>query len=499
MRRSTIHLWRSLGGTPYQLRMRAISLVPLLLLACPRLAVAQNVEPIDAPVAAVPGEQATPTPNPSTDAASPSSIALTPTQGAADTPSSAPAAPSAPLHDAPARVSEDAATAPAAVPVSAPTTPPTTPAEPAATTEGDNPVTHFFASLVAPGSTFDFLERNYIAYRLGPGVLVPRSRGGTPQLFEAELAPHFFFYNSLSRMTANDFKDGDYPNLSVAISFTMGVRLRMLREESAPVRTPSFMPRLNVQTYWLSKRPTHVGAPFALNEARLSLGHHSNGQEGCPFEPGKLEGEGCEPNANRPNPLDVNRMNGSFSINHLTLALHHLWGSVHEAALTTRRAELHDQESTSVGVVAMWYPLGFLKAGANTDEQASLYGTANIRVEASHERMVPPLFFLPGSSPGQTRFEAAYTQYLGTSGPFRQLQLWDAGRADAVAAYLLTATATYSSIKSGGIGFYLRLDHGRDYYNMLFVDTITQVLLGFVIDTSGKLNFGEAPKPASHD
>ena len=58
------------------------------------------------------------------------------------------------------------------------------------------------------------------------------------------------------------------------ISATAGLRIRMEDDDSVPIESPSFMPRLNLQ--WLV--PTD-GA--WLHSFGIHIGHHSNGQAGC--------------------------------------------------------------------------------------------------------------------------------------------------------------------------------------------------------------------------
>ena len=84
-----------------------------------------------------------------------------------------------------------------------------------------------------------------------------RSKGGDPtfpNLLEADLFPHLVasqnFSSTLdvveqSRRGLKRFKEFSY-----SISGTPAVRIRMLRDVSAPVRTPSYMPRVNAQFLW---------------------------------------------------------------------------------------------------------------------------------------------------------------------------------------------------------------------------------------------------------
>lgn len=83
---------------------------------------------------------------------------------------------------------------------------------------------------------------------------------------EADILPHYVLYGERHCTEA----DG------ICISMTPGVRLRMYSTESAPIHSPSFMPRANFQ--WLF-RP----APDTTSSVGFYIGHHSNGQSGCLF------------------------------------------------------------------------------------------------------------------------------------------------------------------------------------------------------------------------
>jgi hypothetical protein len=123
------------------------------------------------------------------------------------------------------------------------------------------------------------LETSYLAY--------PFSLHGLPQLiFECNIAPHFFVHTN------------DWP---FAIVLTPKIVLRMFNEDSSPVRSPSFMPRISVFA-WFQKRlrdaPTFYGS--------VTLSHHSNGQAG-PF----FADDGS-----------INHQDGSFSTNFFEFAVY---------------------------------------------------------------------------------------------------------------------------------------------------------------------------------
>src|SRR5262249_31434338 len=62
------------------------------------------------------------------------------------------------------------------------------------------------------------------------------------QWFEADVAMHFNVFSNFTQEL-----DPSCPNNNWAVLFTPGILVRMLQARSNPVRTPSYMPRLDVQ------------------------------------------------------------------------------------------------------------------------------------------------------------------------------------------------------------------------------------------------------------
>ncbi|HVZ34023.1 MAG TPA: hypothetical protein VG963_16465 [Polyangiaceae bacterium] len=97
------------------------------------------------------------------------------------------------------------------------------------------------------------LERSYVAYPIG-------LTGLEPLIFEADLVPNF---SVLPR------------SWHVALFLTPKVMLRMFAEGSAPVKTPSYMPRLTT-FFWFGD-----SAAAATAYCSAAFVHHSNGQSGA--------------------------------------------------------------------------------------------------------------------------------------------------------------------------------------------------------------------------
>lgn len=101
------------------------------------------------------------------------------------------------------------------------------------------------------------LEPSYLVYPFGLSGL-------DPLFFEANIAPHFVVTQ---------------PAWPFAVVLTPKILLRMFRERSEPVKTPSYMPRLSLFV-WFTQ--TLTGEPQLYTS--LTLSHHSNGQTGSFFE-----------------------------------------------------------------------------------------------------------------------------------------------------------------------------------------------------------------------
>jgi hypothetical protein len=136
-----------------------------------------------------------------------------------------------------------------------------------------------------------------------------------PNKLEANIFPHLFVYQNFTDILdidrqARQAADGEAADgqrnkgireWAMVFSGTPAVRIRMLQDRSAPVRTPSYMPRGNFQ--FLKVRGLKDGLPRAdrdkahpladflqalrrvphvsIWEMHVIGGHHSNGQDGC--------------------------------------------------------------------------------------------------------------------------------------------------------------------------------------------------------------------------
>ena len=136
-----------------------------------------------------------------------------------------------------------------------------------------------------------FLEGSYLFRSNQPHVI-----------FEAAVFPHLVFWQNF-----DDLIDARLPSKRNqtkrpwrqywAVSLTPGVRLKLLDAFSDPVRTPSYMPRADVQKLMAFGRESAVEAlergqatRVRLVEVHAAIEHHSNGQDGCLFVDQHQEG-----------------------------------------------------------------------------------------------------------------------------------------------------------------------------------------------------------------
>lgn len=123
------------------------------------------------------------------------------------------------------------------------------------------------------------LEPSYLAYP------IPVS-GLAPTIFESNVVAHFIV---------------NRPSWPLAVVLTPKIVLRMFREASAPVQSPSYMPRVTLFVWFQEELRDRLAL-----YASVMLSHHSNGQAGEFFD------------ANH----QVNHTTGSFSTNYLEFSLY---------------------------------------------------------------------------------------------------------------------------------------------------------------------------------
>jgi hypothetical protein len=306
----------------------------------------------------------------------------------------------------------------------------------------------------------DFTEQQYIAWstpkitRRYPASLVPdRRRISSRVLFEAQIAPNLYFPQLIHKSEGTTFVG--------SLLFTFQARLRMLQSTSSPILPPSFMPRLSLQTLFFRPIVKREDGRFEHRHVwggQLTLGHHSNGQEGC-FNGNErgIDGARCDALPDIPT-FPPNEFNGSYSTNYLrgTVMFRNIFGLDHAGDLS-----------------ASWY------------------------ATAAYERHIG------GNAGGITEQQAFYTGYnhfLLTGGieyPDRLFGL-DSGRfalevaadfsPDADIAYTAGLVNFRAFLKyrpdNRGFGLFVGGLFGRDNYNILFSQGVTRFLIGLSYDSA---------------
>jgi hypothetical protein len=305
-----------------------------------------------------------------------------------------------------------------------------------------------------------FLERSYIFNTLPYRDLV----------FEGQIAPHFFVHQSLGSRIDLIFAEEWKPVKAWSWSFTPMVKLRMLNEPSQPVRTPSYMPKLDVQYLCFKRtregknRVEQVRSPIRLWAVQATVGHHSNGQEGCLYEEQVKVDDECVFPDGAPEEPTANLLDGSFSTNYLRLGVFHSWIS------SDRNLEIACTHA--VGLSAEINPAKFGPGGIG-HEQRIRYGQTRVRgtYEFTQRHTTCPR--------GRFRFEG-FAEYIHDA-------------PEGVPRVTVSASPEFTFDSVGGWGFFLRYYRGQDYYNLGFLSRLHEVAVGIVFD-AGK--FAQFALPA---
>lgn len=346
-----------------------------------------------------------------------------------------------------------------------------------------------------PAPVYQFLERTYVFKPLHDTTLI----------YEGHPAAHLFLVDGLplayDRLTRTDSKNkargGAYAFRAVISPM---FRIRQLKDSSAAVRTPSFMPRLMaVEGLWVHG----LGTPLVLGDnvtyqrlaltgLRVSLTHHSNGQAGCfreGYRPKNGDFDHCEPipitDPSKVLPRDtmivkLNGADGDFSSTFVSAMLHATFMSDFSHSDTPRW--------TVGGAVGYdWHPSGIF--GALSAEQRPLYGSWRLRGQAEgmyvsgltcsdqKQRTIVPrtLCTLRGRSRVTLEGERAPKAH----GPL-------AARFDPpILPWRGSLELSHAFYWAFGAGVFARWNDGQDYYNIGFANRRRVTMLGIMVDVGG--------------
>ena len=350
-------------------------------------------------------------------------------------------------------------------------------------------------------STIPFLEGTDVFWTVyGESALEDRF---WPYRLEADLFPHLVVQQDYTKLLDVDRQETAVASgrglkrFAYAISGTPAVRLRMLRSASAPVRTPSYMPRGNFQVFWLDlpegdrraleSRPSARAQPQSPQEmqtmraaARAAIaeistirfweghvivGHHSNGQEGCitreqERDPDSTE---CVP-AGIPVTLDtINEYDGSFSTNYVRIGVNHVryrLGGTTDPDTGLKPAT----REARIGAEFEYHPRSWVD-----EDIVELMGRARVRGRAAYAwRGI-------GFCGKRLEAEAGLT--------------WNPGVTDGLDELSAFGQLSCFPAISGGWGFFVRVYDGQDYYNIGFLRSITRLHVGLTFNQTDWFRF----------
>ncbi len=301
-------------------------------------------------------------------------------------------------------------------------------------------------------------------YLLERSTLYPFQQG---LILEAQVAPHLYVYESLTKPDGVYLHGGN----ALAISITPMFKVRIRNQDSAPVQTLSFMPKLNLQYFRLPRKKDDVpwsgeGSAFWMKGGLFSWGHHSNGQTECLYQPG-VPDAGCERPAS-PAEVTVNYPNGSFSTNYLKLGvfftrmrlgrMRNVGGGRYQEVV---------QSKTTLAATLEINPPGLPPGGSMDEPARSLYGANRMGVIVEHEQRLERGPVLNGSWRATGSVE--YIDKVEGAGSSR----W---------RFMAEAAWEPDWFRSGG--FVARYVHGQDYYNLRFGRDIHWLQVGIVFSAS---------------
>lgn len=323
---------------------------------------------------------------------------------------------------------------------------------------------------------------------------------GDTLLYEAHPAAHLFLldglplaYDQITRIdTATKQPRRTTHALRVIVSPMF--RLRQLKDSSAAVRTPSFMPRLAVERIWVAGlgTPTVVGSNvtyhrFRLTGARLTLTHHSNGQAGC-FREGyrftDSTAKECAPIPLAERPRDtmqvkLNHADGDFSSTYVS-------GIVHMTFMGDSSSGDTPRYLWGAAVGYDWHAQGLF--GELSDAQRKLYGSW--RVRGRMEGMIAS-----GLGCGVTKKTLAGHVACAVKGRSRVTLEGEFGPQakgplaprfePAIVRWRGSVEVSHAFDWLLGAGVFIRWHDGQDYYNIGFDHRLRATMFGVMLDASG--------------
>ena len=299
-------------------------------------------------------------------------------------------------------------------------------------------------------------------------------------VFEAQIAPRIIIIDSIGDATRRLLQaTNKTPVWGWQASATPMVKLRMFRETSNPVRTPSYMPKGTVQIARMRNLsradPKDDEDGFSRGPVEMWLadiipfGHHSNGQNGCLFTSQVRDVNGDCVEIVPPQPPAINKIDGSFSTNYVEATIH--YGRLHLDSDEAPEGEYATRWEWRAGAGFQLNPKGYV-GGSIDDELSAIYGPTRVIFEGMAARR---------GSWRCGRLEA----------DLRVQYIHDAP--DGVPDATTQAEVACFPARWGGAGLFARFYHGQDYYNLGFAEGITRLQIGFTLQRETFLSFRIRP------
>ena len=300
-----------------------------------------------------------------------------------------------------------------------------------------------------------------------------------PYFLEANIFPHLIVYQNFTNLLTTVEEEAT-PRIGWSVSGTPAVRVRMLREQSNPVRTPSYMPRVNIQSFYVrsnrGKGQVELFAVaaadpsdeepvvFTILETHFILGHHSNGQDGCLATTQVRQGpeNECSPLEGALSADIVNRKNGGFSTNY--------W----RAGVTYSRNKWAEDVPDYLAP-ADWE----LRVRADVEK---------------HFRTDPDILEYYSTARANIEVASAFRD-VGICDKRLEVSVggvWNMDKKSNAVTPRGSFSAQLSCFwsEAGGWGWFGRYYKGQDYYNVGFMDSIGRLHVGITYSPAGFFRFG---------
>jgi hypothetical protein len=196
--------------------------------------------------------------------------------------------------------------------------------------------------------------------------------------------------------------------------------------------------------------------PQVVWEAHFTVGHHSNGQDGCLYQDQIRVGEDCIGGSEVPEERRINKRDGSFSTNYIRGGLNY-------------SRNFLDEKSVAHFVWGWLAELEHHPRAWIDEDIADIYGRTRLRASANIAARGRPI--CPRRLEAMTSVEYIH------------------GHPKSVWPVAFTAQTSCFPTPQGGWGFFVRFYGGQDYYNLGFLENIKRVHVGATFNPSGFFRF----------